>query len=376
MPPSRARSQRKREQAAGLAVMVVDDHPLWRETLRRVIEREGIGSVVAEACDGDEAVDLAASARPDLIIMDMALPTLGGVEATRRIRAASPDVKVLVLSSFETRSSVLQAVSAGASGYLLKTAGAREVAQAVKRVSEGDLVFPPKLADVVLQEFRRLSKTGSSPTSLRVALAGDSGIHREGLARVLEEAGFDVMVLRGNLTDLTQGMETEPPDIVVLDFHAAPDTGLRLATRLRLAQPELRVLILSQDFESPSAFELISHATGGIGYLLRDRIGDVEQLGEAMRRVVAGEAVIDPAVVNRLVDGRESDALSALTDREREVLSLMAEGRSNQSIGERLFVSNKTLEKHIRSIFSKLGLEETNDTHRRVLAVITYLRSL
>lgn len=357
-------------------VMLVDDHPLWRDTLRKVIERHGIGVVVAEASDGAEAVEAAQSFSPDLVVMDMALPTMGGAEATRRIRAQQPDIKVLVLSSFEARSSVIDAVRSGASGYLLKTAGANEVAEAIRRVFEGELVFPSRLASVVLEEFRRLSDEAVSRGARRVALAGDSAIHRQGLTRVLADGGFEVVAVADAVSGLDDQL-VDPPDVWILDFHSSAGRGLAEASVLRQTHPEAALLMLSQDVGSSSALEALTGGSAGIGILLRDRVTDVEHLGDAIRRVAAGESVIDPGFIAPIVDRSSSKTpLSKLTAREREVLALMAEGRSNQAICGLLHLSGKTLEKHIRAIFAKLDLGDSSDDHRRVLAVIAYLRSL
>ena len=356
-------------------VVLVDDHPLWRETLKKVIERAGIGRVVAEASDGDEAVQTVLSHRPDVVVMDMGMPTLGGVEATRRIRVQLPDVKVLVLSSFEDKRSVLEAVRAGVSGYLLKTSGAKDVADAVARVAEGELVFPPKLANVVLGEFRRFS--GGEPISVgrRVALAGDSVVHREGLAHVLAQGGFDVLGPAADAAKLGALIEADRPDVAILDFHASVDEGMRTAAKVREEHPSVPLLVLAHDVEASPALTALLDSSTGFGYLLRTRVADSTELGDAIHRVSEGGSVIDPAVFDKLVEPSGPAKLKDLTQREREVLALMAEGRSNQAISDRLFVSLKTLEKHVRAIFEKLNLEDTGDDHRRVLAVIAYLRS-
>jgi DNA-binding NarL/FixJ family response regulator len=369
-PPGSRKSEPPK---ALLSVMLVDDHPMWRETLGRVIEHSGIGVVVAEADDGPEAVEVALRVKPDLVVMDMALPTMSGVEATRRIRHDLPAVKVLVLSSLEARSMVLEAVRAGASGYLLKTAGAKEVAAAVRKVALGEMIFPPKLAKVVLEEFRRMS--GPQDDARRVALAGDSVVHREGLARVLVETGFDVTIVADDVEHLVALVARADVDVVVLDMHASPDKGAQLAAAVRDRHPSARMLVLASNVDQSRSIERIAGWPEGIGYLLRDGIGDVDELRDAIKRVASGGSVIDPAIVDSLVSSSVSQ-LSSLTERETEVLGLMAEGRSNQAITDRLFLSAKTLEKHIRSIFTKLGLDEAADDHRRVLAVVAYLRSI
>jgi DNA-binding NarL/FixJ family response regulator/class 3 adenylate cyclase len=230
--PTTARSPARRSKE--ITLMIVDDHPLWRNSLRQLLEHKKAATIVAEASTGAEALEIARKERPDVIIMDMDLPNMNGVEATRQLLAEQPDAKVLFLSASDTRDKVLEAIDAGASGYLIKTANPDEIANAVRRVFGGEAVFAPSLARVVLDEFRRLSSGGP----------------------------------------------------------------------------------------------------------------------------------------------RRRKPLDALTDRERDVVKLMAEGRSNRAIGERLHLSPKTVEAHVASIFTKLGLQEAPDDHRRVLAVITYLRSV
>ncbi len=230
--PVTARPTSKRSRS--ISLMIVDDHPLWRNSLRQVLEHKKAANVVAEASNGVEALEIARKIKPDVIVMDMDLPTVDGVEATRQLLAEQPDARILFLSASDTRDKVLEAIEAGASGSLIKTASPDEIANAVRRVHGGEAVFAPTLAGAVLDEFRRLSAGG----------------------------------------------------------------------------------------------------------------------------------------------GKRSRPLDTLTDREREVLKLMAEGRSNRAISERLHLAPKTIEAHVASIFTKLGLQEAPDDHRRVLAVVTYLRSI
>ena len=227
----------------GIDLMLVDDHPMWRDTLRTLLLHSNVGSVVAEAGDGDEALVQAGATSPDLVIMDINLPTIDGIETTRRLTQLYPAMKVLVLSSSDDRAQVVDAVRAGASGYLLKTAAPSELVDAVRRIHVGEMVFPPSLATIVLDELRR-------------AQAGESS--------------------------LVSGLVDQPA---------------------------------------------------------------------------------------------KSAALTELTDREQEVLALMAEGHSNQAIAEKLFLGVKTVETHVSQIFMKLGLEPASEIQRRVLAVLAYLRA-
>lgn len=356
--------------------MVVDDHPMWRQTLRKVLEQDRAGKVVAEAADGDEAVRMAAEIKPDVVVMDINLPVLGGVEATRRVRAVLPSAKVLVLSASERRSDVIESVRAGASGYLLKTTEPADLVEAVRRVHRGEMVFPPELAEIVLGEIRGGEAPDAGP--LRVALADASPLFRDGLARMLEESGFEIVGLASDEARLLQLVAEASPDVVVTDVCFTP-TGHegQAVAGIRSEHPDVGVLVLSQDVDVRAASSLFSESSRGVGYLLKTRVADVGQLAEAIRRVANGDSVLDPEVATRLVQPRgERQPVNDLTTREREVLALMAEGRSNQAISERLFLSAKAVEAHVRNIFIKLGLEPAADDHRRVLAVIAYLRSV
>ena len=347
--------------------MLVDDHPMWRETLRNLLILSKIGAVVAEAADGEEALALADENSPDLVIMDVNLPAMDGIEATRRLVIAHPEIKVLVLASSDDRTQVMDAVRAGASGYLLKTSASEEVVEAVRRIHQGEMVFPPSLASMVLAELRGLK----TERSLRVILADDEVLMREGLSRLLTEAGLDVVAGTGDSDEILRLIKVHRPDVVIIDVGL-----ISLAEHIRTQFPEVGVLVLSTDPAAAQAVSLLSAGGGGIGYLQKKRISNIEEVTDAISRVADGQSVVDPQVVSGLVDEpMKADALDALTEREQEVLALMAEGHSNQAIAEKLFLGAKTVETHVSRIFTKLGLEPAADVHRRVLAVIAYLRS-
>jgi DNA-binding NarL/FixJ family response regulator len=215
---------------------------------------------------------------------------------------------------------------------------------------------------------------------MRVILADDAVLLREGLSRLLIEAGFEVVGLAGDADALLELVERTHPDVAIVDIRMPPthtDEGLRAAKVIRARWPDIGLLVLSQHVNARYALELLSAGTEGIGYLLKERVSDLEQLSSSVNRVGHGGSVLDPAVVAELV-GRSRQAdnpLERLTGREGEVLALMAEGRSNRAIAERLFVSEHTVEKHVGNIFDSLCLPQSLDDHRRVLAVITYLNS-
>ena len=215
---------------------------------------------------------------------------------------------------------------------------------------------------------------------MRVVVADDSVLLREGLVRLLTEAGFEVAGQAGDAEELMAAVGAERPDVAIVDIRMPPthtDEGLRAARELRVRYPTMGVLVLSQYVRPSYAVELLQDGAERVGYLLKDRVSDVGQLTESLRRVAEGGTVLDPSVVAQLVGRprRRQDPLGELTEREREVLALMAEGRSNRAVAERLFITEHTVEKHVQNIFSKLEIPATTDDHRRVLAVLTFLNS-
>jgi DNA-binding NarL/FixJ family response regulator len=210
-------------------------------------------------------------------------------------------------------------------------------------------------------------------------VADDAVLLREGVVRILRESGFDVVAQAGDADQLLLYVRSLQPDVAVVDIRMPPthtDEGLRAAQRIRADFPEVGVLVLSQYVEPGYAMELLAGSAEGVGYLLKERIANLEDFAAAVRRVAGGGSALDPAVVSEIVGRRRADdPLALLTPREREVLELMAEGRSNQGIAERLVVTERAVEKHVTSIFGKLQLPTEAADHRRVLAVLTFLRA-
>lgn len=349
--------------------MLVDDHPVWRSAIREILEQKRAGSVVAEVSEGSAVLASAKKARPDVVVMDMGLPGLDGAQATSQLAEALPDVKVLVLSASDDEADVLKAIRAGARGYLLKAAGSAEIVDAVGRVLAGEVVLPPELADVVVRELR-----DGRPSRLRVVVADPSGVFREGLERVLTGAGFDVVGV-GDEAALLDQVEDAGADVVVVDAGLGGGSGEHPVTAVRARHPDVAILVLASGRDAIPPMGPAMYRS--FGCVLRDRVHDAEHLAAMLRRVASGEWVVDPDLASALVVPRsETSVLDELSAREREVLALMAEGRSNQAICSQLSLTPKTVEAHVRHIFTKLGFEPAPDDHRRVLAVLAYLRSV
>jgi DNA-binding NarL/FixJ family response regulator len=216
------------------------------------------------------------------------------------------------------------------------------------------------------------------PLPMRVVIADDAPLVREGVARLLTENGVDVVDQVGDADALLRSVRDLCPEIALVDIRMPPthtDEGLRAAREIRSRYPGTAVLVLSQHLEPDYALQLVEEKPERVGYLMKERVGRIEQLLDAVQRVAAGECVVDRAVVDELLTRRRrTDPLDALTSREREILALMAEGRSNQGISRALWLSPKTVETHIRGAFAKLGIREAPEDNRRVLAVLAYLR--
>ena len=221
--------------------------------------------------------------------------------------------------------------------------------------------------------------TAPARPRMRVVIAEDAVLLREGLRRVLTDAGLDVAGVAGDAVDLVSLVAALRPDVVLADIRMPPTQtteGLQAALEIRRRWPGTAVIVLSQHVETEHLFELLAGDPRGIGYVLKERVADIAQFTDAIRRVSAGESVIDPQVVSRLVARPRRDSpLQTLTERELAVLALMAEGRSNHAIAAQLYMSPKTVETHVGNLFAKLGLLPAAEDHRRVLAVLTYLRS-
>jgi len=213
---------------------------------------------------------------------------------------------------------------------------------------------------------------------VRVVIADDSILVREGIVAILRRAGIDVVAQTSDAAELHRAVDEHAPDAAIVDIRMPPthtDEGLRAAADIRARHPGIGIVILSQHVEVGTATRLLAESPERLGYLLKDRVGDIDDFAGTLRRVVAGGSALDPQIVDRLLAAdRQDGPLSSLSDREREVLELVAEGRSNRGIAERLDVSERAVQKHVTSIFTKLGLPADDDDNRRILAVLAYLR--
>ena len=219
-------------------------------------------------------------------------------------------------------------------------------------------------------------ETEAAGPALRIVVADDNALLREGIASLLVDAGHDVVGRAVDADDLLLKVRSYTPDIAIVDVRMPPgnaDDGLVAAAEIRRTYPAVRVLVLSQHLEPTYMLELVGDDASGVGYLLKDRVRDVDEFVNAVERVASGGTAFDPEVVKTLVGGHRRSVLDELTDRERDVLVLIAEGRSNRAIGKSLFLSSRAVERHVQAIFKKLGLSDTEDDNRRVLAVLALL---
>ena len=330
-------------------ILIIDDDPRFRTQARDLLEADGF-VVIGQAVDGASGLEAAQSLRPDFVLLDIGLPDVEGFEVAREPRDRW--TAAVGGADLEPRCAGLRAASDQRARSGLHSQGA---------------------------DLRgRDPGTGRPRMTLRLVLADDSMLVREGVARLLVDAGFEVVAQVGDADGLLRATREHLPDVAIVDIRMPPthtDEGLRAAEAIRAEHgTAVGILVLSQHVEPSFALRLVSDGAGGVGYLLKDRVTDLDDFADAIRRIAKGGSVIDPAVVAVLVGRRSRVPLDDLTEREREVLALMAEGRSNQAIGDRLGMARKTVEAHIANIFSKLELQPASDDHRRVLAVLAHLR--
>jgi DNA-binding NarL/FixJ family response regulator/class 3 adenylate cyclase len=292
-----------------------------------------------------------------------------GVDVHRAARVAASANGGQVLVSEATRAALPDAESTLREIGRYRLKGLPEPERLYQVVAEGlPEEFPPPR-----------SQEAAAAETLRVVLADDSVLLREGIALLLEDAGCEIVAQGSTADELLRHVAVHRPDVAIVDIRMPPthtDEGLRAAHRIREEHPATAVLVLSQYVEASYALELVGESAEGVGYLLKDRVADVGEFVSAVRRVAGGGSALDPAVVSELVGRRRrDDPLEGLTPREREVLGLMAEGKSNHAVAERLVVTERAVEKHVTSIFQKLRLPESGADHRRVLAVLAFLRA-
>jgi DNA-binding NarL/FixJ family response regulator/class 3 adenylate cyclase len=362
-----------------------------RRILRDAVARHG-GSVIDAYGDEvfaafpllDQAVAAAVESQHDLI--EEGWPDDRSVRVRMGVHVGHP----LVTDEGYTGIDVHRAARIGSAGHggqvLLSATASAPAGYAVRDLGSHRLAGLPEpehihqlLAEGLPRDFPPLRNTiAMLGNAMTVVIADDSVLLREGVVRLLGESGFDVVAQSGTADDLLRHVAMHKPAVAIVDIRMPPthtDEGLVAAREIRTRFPDTGVLVLSQYVEPGYAVGLLEEGAEGVGYLLKDRVADLEEFAAAVRRVGEGGSALDPAVVSQLVGRRRTDdPLLALTPREREVLELMAEGRSNQAIAERMFVTLRAVEKHVTSIFTKLDLPASSDDHRRVLAVLTFLQ--
>lgn len=374
---------------AGYAHLLADVRRLLRESLARHsgLEIDAHGDeLFAAFSDADTAIAAAFDAQHALLRHNWSGSHL--VRVRMGIHTGKPQITEDGYSGIDVHR-VARIANAGHGGQILASAATLSLVPGARAQDLGlfqlaGLPEPERIHQLVDDrlpvDFPPLRNTVATlGNAMRVVLADDSVLLREGIARLLEDAGFEIAAQSGTADDLLRHVAMHKPDVAIVDIRMPPtltDEGLRAAKEIRERHPATGVLVLSQYVEAGYAMELLAESAEGVGYLLKDRVADIDQFAAAVRRVGEGGSALDPAVVSQLVSRRrQQDPLDELTPREREVLDLMAEGRSNQAIADRMFVTLRAVEKHVTSIFSKLRLPASEDDHRRVLAVLTYLRS-
>ena len=348
-------------------ILIVDDHTTFRTIVRAVLEADGY-DVVGEAPDGRAGLSAALALKPDVVLLDVRLPDMDGFAVALSLAENGAGPAVIVTSSSD------DPLYPGARGPVRRPRLRRQA----RRLRRGARPHPRRLTPGAMPAGARRCRLDLRIfTRMKIVLADDSVLLRAGLARLLEDAGFEVAAQASDAEDLLRKVRAHKPAVAVTDIRMPPtqtDEGLRAAQQIRREMPEVGVMVLSQYIDEGYAVELLQGRAAGVGYLLKDRVADIDAFTDALRRVGDGGSVLDPEVVAQLLGRRRADdPLDRLTPREREVLGQMAQGRSNGAIARELVVTERAIEKHVTSIFSKLGLSAAEDGHRRVLAVLTYL---
>jgi serine/threonine-protein kinase PknK len=351
-------------------LLIVDDNARFVQAARDLLQRQG-ADVVGVASNAAEAIRLAGELQPDCVLVDIDLGPESGFDLASRLTAEHHQ-RVVLVSVHNEAEFIDRIATTSALGFIpkadLSVGRIREVLDDVALRSDGEQASGAMLK--MRQDFPGVSR------GTRVVLAEDDTLLREGTASLLEAHGFDVVGQSGDAAGLLERVRSERPDLVIVDIRMPPThttEGLDAAHAIRAEFPDIAIVVLSAHAELDQATDLIGRGERS-GYLLKSRVIDVDDFIETLHRIVAGGTFVDPALVHALVTARRiQDPLDALSSREREVLALMAEGRSNAGIAHELYVSDGTIEKHIRSILMKLNITEAADDHRRVLAVLTYL---
>jgi DNA-binding NarL/FixJ family response regulator len=352
------------------SVLIVDDDPAFLDLAARIVRELGI-PVVVRAPDAATAIRLAEETRPEGALVDVGLPDRDGIDLAYEL-ATLPWKPTVVLTSSD----------GDAAAAIVSRPGVPSIPFVPKdSLTNGSLPRHFGREYAALDPYR--SEEYRDPVTereqLRVVIGEDDVLLREGIARILVEVGFDVVSQAGDAESFLRKALAHRPDVAVVDIQMPPghqDDGLRAALELRRSLPDTGVLVLSTHYDDRYAADLIGDSAEGVGYLLKERVGDVEAFTSAVARVAAGGSALDPEVVARMLGRRQVEGpLADLSPRERDVLAQLAEGKSNQGIADALFVTSAAVEKHVTSIFHKLHVDAGPSGHKRVLAAITYLRN-